>query len=58
MDAHFGALDDGGHIKCFGVKTLSSLFRQHGFVDLKFDFYGRAPLLWMNMICRARKSVK
>lgn len=56
MDAHFGVHDDGGHIKFFSVKTLSALLEKHGFSDLKFRFYGRAPWLWMNMICLARKS--
>jgi 2-polyprenyl-3-methyl-5-hydroxy-6-metoxy-1,4-benzoquinol methylase len=56
MDAHFGSLDDGGHIKFFSVKTLSKLLRSHQFTDLNFGFYGRAPWLWKNMICHARKS--
>ena len=56
MDAHFSSLDDGGHIKFFSVKTLSELLRKHDFIDLKFKFYGRAPWLWMNMICQARKK--
>ena len=56
MDAHFTSLDDGGHIKFFSVKTLSELLRKHNFVDLNFKFYGRAPYLWMNMICLARKK--
>ena len=55
MDAHFSALHDGGHIKFFSVSTLSKLMRSHGFDDLRFTFYGRAPWLWKNMICRARK---
>jgi len=55
MDAHFSALHDGGHIKFFSVNTLSSLMRSHGFDDLKFTFYGRAPWLWKNMICHARR---
>jgi SAM-dependent methyltransferase len=58
MDRHFGALDDGGHIKFFSVNTLSSLIQSNGFADLKFDFYGRAPWLWMNMICHARKNAR
>lgn len=57
MDAHFTALDDGGHIKFFSVKTLSALLTSHGFTDLKFKFYGRGPGLWMNMICQAQKSI-
>ena len=56
MDAHFSALHDGGHIKFFSVKTLSTLMRDHGFDDLNFSFYGRAPWLWKNMICHARKA--
>lgn len=55
MDNHFCVNDDGGHIKFFSVKTLSELLRREGFADLHFSFYGRAPWLWMNMICHARK---
>ena len=58
MDSHFSALHDGGHIKFFSVKTLSSLMRSHGFEDLNFTFYGRAPWLWKNMICHARKAAR
>jgi len=56
MDAHFSALHDGGHIKFFSVSTLSKLMRAHQFDDLSFTFYGRAPRLWKNMICHARKT--
>ena len=55
MDAHFSVLHDGGHIKFFSVRTLSSLMATHSFEELRFTFYGRAPLLWKNMICHARK---
>ena len=55
MDAHFSSLHDGGHIKFFSVNTLSKLMRSHGFNDLRFTFYGRAPWLWKNMICHARR---
>ena len=55
MDAHFSALHDGGHIKFFSVNTLSKLMRSHGFDDLHFTFHGRAPWLWKNMICHARR---
>src|SRR5829696_317345 len=55
MDAHFSALHDGGHIKFFSVSTLSQLVRVHRFEDLSFTFYGRAPWLWKNMICHARR---
>ena len=56
MDAHFCALQDGGHIKFFSVKTLSKLIEQQGFTDIRISFFGRAPWLWKNMICHARKS--
>lgn len=56
MDSHFSALHDGGHIKFFSVKTLSQLMTSHAFEDLSFTFYGRAPWLWKNMICHARKA--
>jgi len=58
MDAHFSALHDGGHIKFFSVNTLSKLMRAHRFEDLSFTFYGRAPWLWKNMICHARKTTR
>ncbi|HKG48390.1 MAG TPA: methyltransferase domain-containing protein [Pyrinomonadaceae bacterium] len=58
MDAHFSVLHDGGHIKFFSVNTLSRLVRSHGFQDLSFTFYGRAPWLWKNMICHARKTTR
>lgn len=57
MDSHFSVLHDGGHIKFFSVPTLSELLRSHQFTSLNFAFYGRAPWLWMNMICHARKLV-
>lgn len=56
MDAHFSALHEGGHIKFFSVRTLSKLMARHGFSDLSFTFYGRAPWLWKNMICHARSN--
>ncbi len=58
MDSHFSALHDGGHIKFFSVKTLSKLVNTHGFEDLSFTFHGRAPWLWKNMICCARKTAQ
>jgi SAM-dependent methyltransferase len=58
MDTHFGVLQDGGHIKFFSVNTLSQLMESHGLVNLNFSFYGRAPWLWKNMICYARRAAK
>ena len=56
MENHFSALHDGGHIKFFSVKTLSVLMRRHSFRDLRFSYYGRAPWLWKNMLCHARRT--
>ncbi|PWT89623.1 MAG: SAM-dependent methyltransferase [Blastocatellia bacterium] len=56
MDRHFSALHNGGHIKFFSVASLSELMASHAFVDLNFNYYGRAPWLWKNMICHARKG--
>lgn len=58
MDSHFSALHDGGHIKFFSVKTLSQLLTTHSFENLSFTYYGRAPWLWKNMICHARKPAR
>jgi 2-polyprenyl-3-methyl-5-hydroxy-6-metoxy-1,4-benzoquinol methylase len=55
MDAHFSPLWDGGHIKFFSVVTLTELVRLNGFIVERFSFYGRAPWLWKNMVCHARK---
>ena len=55
LDTHFCVHDVGGHIKFFSVKTLSELLQSNGLGDLKFSYYGRAPWLWKNMICLARK---
>jgi len=56
MDRHFSALHDGGHIKFFSVASLAQLMASHAFIDLNFSYYGRAPWLWKNMICHARKE--
>lgn len=58
MDSHFSALHDGGHIKFFSVRTLSQLLTTHSFEALNFTYYGRAPWLWKNMICHARKPAR
>lgn len=56
MDSHYSALHDGGHIKFFSIKTLSVLVLRHSFTNLRFEFYGRGPWLWKNMICLAQKK--
>jgi 2-polyprenyl-3-methyl-5-hydroxy-6-metoxy-1,4-benzoquinol methylase len=41
LDAHFGALWDGGHIKFWSMRTLGLLLEEAGFVDLRFRGAGR-----------------
>lgn len=54
-DAHHGVGWDGGHVKFFSVPTLAAMVTERGFEDLRFRYFGRAPYLWKNMICMARK---
>lgn len=51
MDHHFHALWDGGHIKFFSVKTLSTLLETESYTDINFKFAGRFPYLWKSMLC-------
>jgi SAM-dependent methyltransferase len=55
-DSHHAPNWIGGHIKFFSRVTLSKLARAHGFSVLGFEYHGRAPGLWKNMICIARKD--
>jgi len=55
-DDHHTVDWEGGHIKFFSVKTLSYLLAQHTYKIISFHYYGRAPLLWKNMICLAQKA--
>ena len=56
MDSHFTSLWDGGHVKFFSVKTLSSLLESEGFTNLQFDFAGRLPYLWKSMLLCCKLS--
>jgi 2-polyprenyl-3-methyl-5-hydroxy-6-metoxy-1,4-benzoquinol methylase len=56
MDAHLGALWDGGHIKFWSRKTLTYLLCESGFEVLRFQGAGRVPLLWKSMVMTARKA--
>ena len=50
MDNHFTVLWEGGHIKFFSKKTLSTLIEQAGFEVVGFYGAGRLPYLWKSMI--------
>ncbi len=56
MDKHFTALWDGGHIKFFSVKTLTTLLESENYTDINFKFAGRYPYLWKTMLCSSRLS--
>jgi 2-polyprenyl-3-methyl-5-hydroxy-6-metoxy-1,4-benzoquinol methylase len=56
-DEHHGVHWDGGHIKFFSVRTLQDLVQSAGYTIERFEYYGRLPGLWKNMICVARKPV-
>lgn len=49
-DRHANPLWDGGHIKLWSRKTLTSLLTETGFANIQFRGAGRAPLLWMTMV--------
>lgn len=49
-DFHANPLWDGGHIKLWSRRTLSTLLDESGFVNLQFRGAGRLPGLWMTMI--------
>jgi hypothetical protein len=53
MDKHFTVLWDGGHIKFWSRKTLTSLLEEQGFHVDKFIGCGRVPYLWKSMIIQA-----
>jgi 2-polyprenyl-6-hydroxyphenyl methylase/3-demethylubiquinone-9 3-methyltransferase len=55
MDAHFTALWDGGHIKFWSRRTLTSLLEEQGFQDIGFAGVGRLPWLWKSMLLWARR---
>jgi len=54
-DAHANPLWDGGHIKLWSKRTLSTLLTEAGFTGVEFRGAGRVPGLWMTMIAKARK---
>jgi len=54
-DAHANPLWDGGHIKLWSRKTLSTLLLESGFEAPEFRGLGRLPFLWMSMILAARR---
>lgn len=54
-DAVLSALWDGGHIKHWSRKTMTTLLEEKGFEIVGFEGCGRAPYLWRGMINVGRK---
>ena len=54
-DTHANPLWDGGHIKLWSRRTLSTLLTEAGFTNVQFRGAGRLPGLWMTMIAKADK---
>ena len=54
-DSHHTPLWDGGHIKFWSRRTLTSLLEQSGFEVIGSHGVGRFPFLWKSMILVARK---
>jgi len=55
-DKHANPLFDGGHIKLFSRKMLSTLISEAGFRQIEFHGSGRCPYLWKSMIMSGVKS--
>lgn len=49
-DSHLTALWDGGHIKFWSIKTLTTLFEEQGFKRERVIRHGRIPPLAMSMV--------
>jgi 2-polyprenyl-3-methyl-5-hydroxy-6-metoxy-1,4-benzoquinol methylase len=56
-DSHANPLWDGGHIKLWSRKTMTSLLTETGFTNIQFRGAGRLPYLWMTMVMSGDKPV-
>ncbi len=56
MERHFDPLADSGHIKFFGVRSLTRLLATHGFKVLQFSFIGRLRPFAKSMLCVAHRA--
>lgn len=52
-DYHWGSLWEGGHIKFWSRRTMTTLLEEAGFRNVRFRGVGRFPYLWRHMVCRA-----
>lgn len=56
-DSHWHPLRDYGHIKFFSRNTITSLFREYRFNDIRIQTVGRIPALARSMIISATKPL-
>jgi 2-polyprenyl-6-hydroxyphenyl methylase/3-demethylubiquinone-9 3-methyltransferase len=49
-DRHFTALWDGGHIKFWSYRTLTTLLQEAKFEEFRFTGAGRLPYLWKSLV--------
>jgi len=54
-DSHHTALWDGGHIKFWSCRTLTTLLEEEGFRFEQFIGCSRIPYLWKSMVVVGRK---
>lgn len=54
MDDHFTVLWDGGHIKFWSRKTLTTALEEQDFEVIAFRGAGRLPYFWKSMLIKAR----
>jgi 2-polyprenyl-6-hydroxyphenyl methylase/3-demethylubiquinone-9 3-methyltransferase len=55
LDRHFTALWDGGHIKFWSYRTLTTLLHEAHFEDFRIAGAGRLPWLWKSMVISCRR---
>ena len=52
-DAHYNPLWDGGHVKFWSRKSITTVLDETGFSDIQFEGTGRLPYFWKSMVITA-----
>jgi 2-polyprenyl-3-methyl-5-hydroxy-6-metoxy-1,4-benzoquinol methylase len=55
FDEHWHPLRDYGHVKFFSRRTLTQLFAESGFQDIRYATAGRIPVVAASMVVSGRK---
>jgi 2-polyprenyl-3-methyl-5-hydroxy-6-metoxy-1,4-benzoquinol methylase len=56
LDRHFTALWDGGHIKFWSYRTLTTLLQEAHFHNFRFAGAGRLPWIWKSMVVSSTRA--